>query len=233
MPLRTGLRWGRVYGIDVIDHKSWMAGRPVIVPNDYVGQSRQKARARENQHRDSQGFSDLIVGSPRTLWEGWCTDEQLDEMERRFIQDVPVEERPRLNYLLNEDNDRRIPKFTQVEQRHARDARRGDDPWQPTEYRPEAYGYKRAVAPVPRRPWSSRRKHLTGLAAAVLVLTLAGWIATAVYSTLTEFRWYAIPAAAVLLTVWVWAGCPTNRPSRRRAKARIRRRLQIKKRVRR
>ena len=80
---------GVVYGIDVLDHTTGQ-----IVRNDYVGQTRQRGRAREMQHRDTQPWSDLIVGSPRVLWEGVCTDEQLDDVERQLIQDVEV--RPRL-----------------------------------------------------------------------------------------------------------------------------------------
>jgi hypothetical protein len=229
--LKSEVRWGQVYGIDVIDHDSWMAGSPRIVLNDYVGQSRQKRRARENQHRDSQGFSDLIVGSPRVLWEGFCTDAELDEMERRFIQDVPFEQRPRLNYLLNEDNPHRVEKWRQKEQRHQRDAVRGDEPWEPTAYRPEQYGYRPAPQPrtqAARKPWSSRRKHLTGLLVAWLVLTVTGWSTVAYQADLTDRSWLAIPYVALVLTVWVWAGVPIRKPGRRKAVQRIRRRLQIK-----
>ncbi len=129
---------GVVYGIDVIDHDSWMAGTPQVMLNDYVGQTRQQGRARENQHRDTQRFSDLIVGSPRVLWQGMCTDVELDEVERRFIQQGVGGVRPRLNYLLNEDNPARIPKYTQTEQRHARDDREGRARWVPLERRKRA-----------------------------------------------------------------------------------------------
>ncbi|MGK5682478.1 hypothetical protein [Actinoplanes sp. URMC 104] len=222
-PARTGLRWGQVYGIDVIDHDSWMAGAPVIVVNDYVGQSRQKRRARENQHRDDKPWSDLIVGSPRVLWEGGCTDAELDEMERRFIQDVPLEQRPRLNYLLNEDNPHRIEKYRQVNQRHARDGRRDEDPWQPTEYRPEAYGYRPAsqahsAAPA-RREWKPWQKALAGYGGAYLTLILGGWVALE--------HWYdfdawwqppaicaLIPPAALLAAVVVLATTRGKKPRR-------------------
>jgi hypothetical protein len=105
---------GVIYGIDVLDH---VTGR--VVPNDYVGKTRQRGRGRENQHRDRQPFSDLIVGSPRVLWEGICTEGELDEWERYFIQDAPV--RPRLNVDMNEDNPHRIPKRVQEAQRLQRE----------------------------------------------------------------------------------------------------------------
>lgn len=212
--LNTELRWGQVYGVDLIDHESWMAGTPVIVPNDYVGQTRQKGRARENQHRDSQPFSDLIVGSPRVLWEGWCTDEQLDEMERHFIQDVPLEQRPRMNWLLNERNSRQIPKWVQKEQRHARDDRRGDPCWEPSPYRPETYGYRPPTATV--RQWKPWQKQLVGWSAGWLTTTLTGWIFLVVRWDFGAW-WHppAISATAVTALI-VWALCGFPLPKRQR-----------------
>lgn len=128
-------RLGAVYGIDVIDHASWMAGQPVIMPNDYDGQTRQKGRARENQHRDDKPWSDLIVGSPRVLWEGMCTDDELDDVERRFIKQGVDGVRPRLNWKLNEDNRKQIPIPRQVEQRWERDDRAGRARWVPLDQR--------------------------------------------------------------------------------------------------
>lgn len=119
---------GVVYGIPVYDDE---LGR--IVPDDYVGKTRQRGRLRENQHRDNQPFSDRIVGSPRVLWEGVCTDEELAGMERHFIQDVPV--RPRLNVEMNEDNPDAIPKWKQIEQRHERDRAEKRELWVPLEQR--------------------------------------------------------------------------------------------------
>jgi hypothetical protein len=126
---------GVVYGIDLLDHASVMADAPRIVPDDYVGQTTQRGRGRENQHRDDKPWSDLIVGSPRTLWEADCTGKQLDEQERHFIQDGPPEGRPRMNWKLNEDNPFQIPKWVQLEQRHERDRKFGRPLWQPPELR--------------------------------------------------------------------------------------------------
>ncbi len=225
MPPRTDLRWGQIYGIDVIDHDSWMAGAPVIVDGDYVGQSRQKRRARENQHRDSQAFADLIVGSPRVLWEGWCTDTELDEMERRFIQDVPLEQRPRLNYLLNEDNPHRIPKYTLKEQRHARDDRRGEPHWEPTEYQPQAYGYRSQPAVRVRQAWKPWQKHLLGWPVGWLLSTIAGWVGLVVKFDFTTW-WHPLATAAaglpslivVVLLGWLLVRSLTSKPKRRRSK---------------
>ena len=219
---------GVVYGIDVLDHTTGQ-----IVRNDYVGQTRQRGRAREMQHRDTQPWSDLIVGSPRVLWEGVCTDEQLDEMERRFIQDVEV--RPRLNWKLNEDNPQHIPKWILIEQRHQRDDAEGRPRWVPAEERPRQSLVEWDAAPaVPGRPamrarrrWRSWQKHLLGLAVAWLFATVGGWAAIAYRADLNLERTIAVPAAAAVLTVWVWLGCPLHRRRQwrtawRRVKRRIR-----------
>lgn len=226
---RTGTRWGRVYGWDVIDHDSWMAGRPRVVVNDYVGQTRQKGRARENQHRDSQPWSDLTVGSPRVLWEGWCTDEQLDEWERHFIQDVPAEQRPRLNWLLNEDNPRHIPKWVALEQRRARDDRNGVPPWEPTPYRPEAYGYPpagggAAVRTRPARRWRPWQKQLLALALTGLVLWIAALIGLGKTGHLQGDAWWQALTGCYGVCVWAWCGFPAldKRAGRRWRRARRR-----------
>jgi hypothetical protein len=211
---RTGLRWGRVYGWDVIDHGSWMAGTPRVVLNDYVGQTRQKGRARENQHRDSQPWSDLTVGSPRVLWDGWCTDEELDEWERHFIQDVPPADRPRLNYLLNEDNPRQVPKWVLLDQRHARDDRRGDQRWEATPYRPEVYGYalgRESVAQprtAVRRKWRPWQKHLLALSLVGLALWVGTLVAFAKTGQLHGDVWWRALAGCYAVTAWGWFGFP-------------------------
>ncbi|GGN39357.1 hypothetical protein FHR83_006736 [Actinoplanes campanulatus] len=219
---------GVVYGLDVIDHDTGQ-----IVRNDYVGQTRQRGRGRENQHRDSQPWADLIVGSPRVLWEGLCTDVELDEMERLFIQEPPTGERPRLNWLLNEDNPRHVPKWVLVDQRHERDDREGRPRWVPVDERRREGLLEWESAPVQptrqpkvRRPWSSRRRHLTGLGVAQAVLLLAGWLALLVYGQWRQETALAVVVASLVLPVWVWAGCPIRRRGRRKAAARVRKRLQ-------
>jgi len=221
---------GVVYGIDVLDH---LTGQKM--PDDYVGQTRQRGRARENQHRDDQPWSDLIVGSSHVLWEGICTDTELDEMERRFIQDAEV--RPRLNWKLNEDNPRHIPKWVLLEQRHERDQAAGRPLWVPPDQRaresllewPDRGGVVSKPLPPrpPARPWSSRRKHLTGLAVAVATLIPAAWIALAVLGRWFVEAWWLIPLACAALTAWVWAGCPVRKRGRRKARSRVKKRLNL------
>lgn len=88
------------------------------------------------------------------MWQGWCTKDELDEVERRFIQDGVDGRRPRLNYLLNEDNPQRIPKWVQEEQRHQRDDREDRPRWMPPEQRTRA-GLLDAAPPAPwNRPTS-------------------------------------------------------------------------------
>ncbi|MEU4558492.1 hypothetical protein AB0F72_08880 [Actinoplanes sp. NPDC023936] len=222
---------GVVYGLDVLDHETGL-----LVENDYVGKTRQKGRARENQHRDTQPFSDRIVGSARVLWEGMCTEAELDEMERRFIQEPPSGVRPRLNYLLNEDNPHQIPKWVQVEQRHERDDAAGRPRWLPADERRRdslldwdgGQPIARPPAAVRRVPWSSRRKHLTGLAIGWAALTFAAWIVLAVKNVFTQTNMLAAIPAALVFEVWVWAGVPLPfwRWSRRSAARRVRKRLQ-------
>jgi len=227
---RTDARYrGVVYGLDVLDHHTGQ-----IVPNDYVGKTRQKGRARENQHRDDQPFSDRIVGSPRVLWEGDCTEVELNEMERRFIQDVPTEQRPRLNWKMNEDNPYQIPKWVQVEQRHERDDREDRPRWVPSDQRARSSlldwdtPAPVAVRQLPRRRWSSRRKHLTGLVVAWAVLTFAGWISLAVYDVLNRYAMIAVVLAGLWLSVWVWAGVPVTSRGLDKAERRARKRLGLK-----
>lgn len=211
----TGVRWGRVYGWTVLDHDSWMAGVYLPVPNDYIGQTRQKGRARENQHRDDKPWEDLTVGSPNVLWEGMCTDGQLDEMERRFIQ-RPGEDaklRPRLNWRMNEDNPHQIPIPRQKEQRWARDAKRAEAAgvtavwWEPTPYRPEVYGY--TPAPARRsKPWRPWQKHLLGIGVVWAVLSAAGLVGLGYAGLLDPDTALADPMAGLVAGLWAWFGCP-------------------------
>lgn len=220
---------GVVYGLDVLDHHTGQ-----IVRNDYVGQTRQRGRGRENQHRDDQPWADLIVGSPKVLWEGLCTDGELDKMERQFIQNPPDgQARPRLNWQLNEDNPHQIPKWVLVQQRHDRDDREGLPRWVPAKQRQRESLLEWGTPAVASRPypavrpaWSSRRKHLTGLAIAWAVLTLAGWVALLTFGQWTRIPAVAIPVAALVLPVWVWAGAPLRKRGRRKAMRRVRKRLQ-------
>lgn len=206
-PRRSSTRYrGVVYGIDVIDH---LTGQ--VVRNDYVGQTRQRGRGRENQHRDDQPWSDLIVGSPRVLWEGLCNDAELDEMERRFIQDVPV--RPRLNWKLNEDNPQQIPKWVLEAQRLEREPgwvpggqrRRGSL----LEWHTGAPAGRAANMPVrARKPWRPWQKHLLAVGVVWLVLTVVALSWLAHFDRLTQDSGLAAPVVALAAGVWGWFGFP-------------------------
>ncbi len=233
---RTDTRYrGVVYALDVLDHHTSQ-----IVPNDYVGKTRQRGRARELQHRDTQPFSDRIVGDARVLWEGMCTEDELDEMERRFIQDPPAGmSRPRLNYQLNEDNPERIPKWRQVEQRHERDDRAGRPRWVPPELRERTSLLewdtpdRPAARPqsLPRKPWRPWQRQLCGATAWWLILFTAGWMLLAHFRLVSGWQDQAVTALLTPLPgigwAWRWTvlGFPmSGRAWRRRAAARRRRR---------
>jgi hypothetical protein len=139
---RAGVRRpGAVYGINLLDPVTRM------VRMDYVGQTRQKGRAREMQHRDSQPWEDLIVGSLLVLAEGMWTDAELDRQEQAAIRRV----RPRMNYEHNLHNPQRIEIWRQREQRWARDDAAGRPRWVPLENR-QAGGLLGQPVGVPDRP---------------------------------------------------------------------------------
>ncbi len=221
---------GVVYGIDLLEHASVMAGTPVIVPNDYVGQTRQRGRGRENQHRDDKPWSDLIVGSPRVLWEGICTKDELDEMERRFIQDVPV--RPRMNWRLNEDNPEQVPKWVQLEQRHQRDdarsvprwveparrARQSLLDWEPPQ--PARVGAVRRVS-VPRK-WRPVQVKVGLWSMSWFLIASAAWGFLARNGLLDGWQQRLVCGLIVapLLIVWSLAGAPISKRQWRRVRRR-------------
>jgi hypothetical protein len=221
---------GVVYGADLLDHASVMAGTPRIVPNDYVGQTRQRGRARENQHRDDKPWSDLIVGSTHILWEGVCTDTELNDRERYFIREV--EPRPRMNWKLNEDNPEQIPKWTQLEQRHQRDDRAGRPRWQPPESR-SRQSLLDWEAREPARVATARRKSITSWWTPNRIkegIWSASWIGTGAITwvnlddvTLWQPRLGVSAAVGLLLVGWVRAGMPVTKAQRRRVRGRIRR----------
>jgi hypothetical protein len=207
-----------------------MAGTPQIMPNDYVGKTRQRGRLRENQHRDTQSFSDLIVGSPRVLWEGDCTEAELDEMERRFIQDADV--RPRLNWKLNEDNPQQIPKWVQLEQRHQRDDAAGRPRWVPPDQRRRDslldWRSDQSTGLKPDRPVSVPRTW-TALQVKALVWSCA-WLITAVaiwgfldkYAVMQTWSQRVIAGlvCAPFLIGWSLAGAPMSRRQWRKLRRR-------------
>lgn len=223
-------RPGVVYGLDVIDHDSWMAGTPQVMPNDYIGRTRQKGRLRENQHRDTQPFSDVIVGSPRVLWEGLCTDDELNATEKWFIRHGVNGIRPRLNEKLNENNPRMIAKDSQQEQRHARDDREGRPQWQPVERRVrsgllDAPAWVDRIPGPPVRParlarsWSPAHIKVGLWSIAWALTQVTTWAALDHYDL--PVTWATVLTVGTLvyaaLLMWTWADFPTSRRQLRRA----------------
>ncbi|GAA0494641.1 hypothetical protein Ade02nite_19970 [Paractinoplanes deccanensis] len=215
---------GVVYGFDLIIHESWMSGGYAVAHDDYVGKTRQRGRRREMQHRDDKPWSDLIVGSSHVLWEGICTEEELDDIERRFIR----EKKPRMNDKDNRWNAGRISYETQVSQRHERDARRGDPPWQPPENRnrDSLLEWDEAAPGVPavavRRPWKPWQKQLLGWSIAWLVLMIAGWVGLERWRDFGAW-WHPAAVAGVALLallsclrLWTWLGAPVTKAQWRR-----------------
>lgn len=183
-PARTDTAYrGVVYGIDLLDHASVMADAPQIVPDDYVGKTRQRGRGRENQHRDDKPWSDLIVGSSHVLWEGICDEDELDQHERDLIR----EKRPRMNDKDNRWNRDRIEYEYQVAQRHERDRKFGRPLWQPPELRrrksllewqtPDRPAHETAGRQKSkRRPFKRWQKYAIGWAITWPGSTLFGWV---------------------------------------------------------
>lgn len=75
-----GLRLGQVYAYLTLNHEDRS-----VIEFAYAGQTRQPHRGRDSQHRDSQPWSDLIVGDPIILAEGYWTDRELDGIEQAAI----------------------------------------------------------------------------------------------------------------------------------------------------
>lgn len=221
---RTDARYrGVIYGIDILDHETRQ-----VMPNDYVGKTRQRGRARENQHRDDQPWSDLIVGSSHVLWEGICTEDELDEMERRFIQDVAV--RPRMNWKLNEDNPQQIPKWVQVDQRHQRDEAAGRPWWVPVEHREvvSLLDLPAGVRSVPAvtvrrvsatRSWSALKVNTCIWSGSWGLITVVMWGLsgrTGLFATWTGNALFGC-LVSLALCLWGLAGAPITRRQRRRS----------------
>lgn len=196
---------GVVYGIDLLDHVTRQ-----VVPNDYVGKTRQRGRARENQHRDSQAFSDLIVGSPHVLWEGMCTEDELDEIEWRLIRELS----PRMNWVHNEDNPQQIPKWVQLEQRHQRDDAVGRPRWVPLDQRHAASLLDQRTAPrtaaaSSARPasatwWKLAQRRAVTWPAGWLLLALCGWAAFDEFDLPGSWKARVVTAAVLATGLLVW-----------------------------
>jgi hypothetical protein len=191
----------------------------------YVGETVRLPLARLIEHLYDQPWADTIVGwevDPRVF----AGKAAVLEAERLAIET----EQPLYNVEHNRGNPHRITPPAAIRQRRTRDAsKQGTARWVHPDDRG---GATRAPAParprpVVRRRWSSRRKHVTGLAVAWPVVTAAGWVWLAVERLVGSWQDQAATAAvgALVVTLWVWAGCPVTRRQRRKAWARVRRRM--------
>lgn len=214
-PPRAGVRECRLYRFWVTHP---LTGEVVL---GYIGETGRQPFERLLEHLATQPWFDTVVR--------WEIDEQI------FWGKAAVEaaeaaaihaELPLYNYEHNLDNPRRIEIWRAKEQRWARDAQQGRRPWTPAPDRNGGGARRPPSRPkVVRRQWSSRRKHLTGLAVAVAVLTIVGWSVRAYCAELSEPWWCGVPAGALAATVWAWSGCPVTKRGRRTAWHRVKRRL--------
>ena len=176
-------RRGAVYGIPTqpVDEHGRVIVGPAVV--GYIGKSRQTVKQREGQHRDSQSFSDLIVGGSWTIEEGFWTDAELAEREEYYIRNGvalvlgQAPQRPIYNYEHNLDNPNRIEIWRAIQHRQLR-----EPGWQP----PPKDGIPRQPMTLrfPARPvaapsalsrwWLRRRWWVIGLTG-MWVAFLAGW----------------------------------------------------------
>lgn len=167
-------RPGAIYGINLLDPDT------MTIRMDYVGQTRQRGRAREMQHRDDKPWEDLIIGSPALLAEGMWTQRELDAQEKQAIARI----RPRMNYEHNLDNPERIEIWRQKQQRWTRDDQAGRPRWVPLEERvpvglldqPTRIPAPRAAAaPVAAKRWRPWQVKACLWSATWTLLILACW----------------------------------------------------------
>jgi hypothetical protein len=189
----------------------------------YLGETVREPLVRLIEHVMDQPWADTIVGydvDPR-VFVGKAAVLEAEEAAIRS-------ERPLYNVVHNEGG-HRIPPPLAIRQRRARDAAKADARrW----VHPDDRGVPARAQPAPVRVvskhrWSSRRKHLTGLGGVNALLTPAVWITLAVRGVWFPAAWWLVPAIAVVMSVWVWSGCPVTRAGRRRAWRRVKRRLTI------
>lgn len=175
----------------------------------YVGQTRQRLRSRDGQHREVQPFSDIIVGDPFVVAEGVWTDAELDAVEESVIRGGAAvdgrQQRPRYNIEHNRGNPDRITPWVARRQRAARDEARGVPAWVPPA----------AAVPASRGWWPCRVWQLWVLA------WLAGWPG---WSWLLHGGgvpgWPAVGVGAAVSAGLLGWGVRRGRPRRRRQRRR-------------
>jgi hypothetical protein len=192
----------------------------------YIGETVRMPLARLLEHLYDQPWADTIVG--------WDVDPRIFPgkaavlaAERHAIE----QEQPLYNVEWNRGNDGRIPPPLAIRQRRARDAAKSAPRWVHPDDRggPVRAPTPGRSRPAVRKPWTSRRRHLTGLGIGWLNVTLAAWIGLVVRDVWMRETVIAAPVVALAVTVWVWAGVPLRKRSRRKAAARVRKRLQWRK----
>lgn len=198
---RAQRRLGIVYGINTLDPASG------TVEVGYVGQTVQALWQRERQHRETQPWSDLIVGQAYVIERGLWTCAELDAREAFHIKRL----QPRYPYEHNLSNPRRIPVYVARRQRLERDRARGVvlTAWQ-----------------VPSRSllgsWSPRRRKAAVLVGVWLLLAVAGWAGAVIYVHVSLSAGAELGAGAALGVYFAaWRG---RKPRRRRPTRRSRRR---------
>ncbi|MFJ1539267.1 hypothetical protein ACIODS_12060 [Micromonospora chalcea] len=190
-------------------------GLPPVV--GYVGQSVQTVKQREDQHRPTQPFGDVICGGSWVIEEGLWTQAELDARERHYIKHgvvlIPGQaaQRPVYNYEHNLDNPDRIEVWRAREHRLAR-----EPGWQPGVV-PVQRGRGR---PVARRGWRWTRRRVQAVALAVVWLTLfaaAWWSGWDVWHGWDGPRNAAISATGAMGAGWgAWRRARPKRRRRRR-----------------
>lgn len=197
----------------------------------YIGQSRQTAWQREQQHRASQPFSDLIVGGAFVLEEGQWDDATLDAREQWWIRHgasvVPdgPRQRPRYNYDHNLTNPARIEIFRAQQHRRNREPgwtqQRNRVPRQRAPQRVSS-GVRRSSRSRSslRRWWLRRRALLAAWSAVWLALFVGMWLAAGEAWT----GWVGSRNAAVAATLaslgLLWLRRHRRKPKRRRRRRR-------------
>ena len=122
VPARPVHRPWYVYRFDVLYRGEVVCG--------YIGQTTRTLAEREAEHRGDKPWADLIVGTPYAIWESdSCSALELDAAELAAIRDL----KPLFNYQGQEGAKHAIPKWTQEEERQARNRLRGLDAWRPVD----------------------------------------------------------------------------------------------------
>jgi hypothetical protein len=129
----------RRLGLEIVPatptHRPWVVYRfDVLYKGEvvcgYVGQTTRTLGQREEEHRGDKPWADLIVGSPSVVWVSeTCTQDDLDTQELAAIRDL----KPLFNYQGQEGAKHAIPKWTQEEERQARNRSKGLGAWKPVD----------------------------------------------------------------------------------------------------